>query len=143
MNATTPALTGPNSETEVLRNWGNDELGAANGSVGEGLTDLIVKVIRAQAGVQTICDLGCGNGYLASRFAQFGHTITGVDASEHQLAIANTHYRSSRTDFRLATLGPAAVEQLRDRAPSTWWCPWMSSNTCIDRPAWSKRPTRS
>jgi 2-polyprenyl-3-methyl-5-hydroxy-6-metoxy-1,4-benzoquinol methylase len=116
MSAIEPALAGGNGETEVLRNWGDDELGPANGSVGQELTDLIVKVIRAQAGVQTICDLGCGNGYLASRLAESGHTITGVDASERLLAIA-ARYRSSRTDFRLAALGPAAVEQLRDRGP--------------------------
>jgi len=117
MNATKPALTGRNSETDVLQNWGDEEPGAANGRVGQGLSDRIVTVIRAQAGVRTICDLGCGNGYLTSRLGEAGHTVTGVDASERMLAIANTHYRSSRTDFRFATLGPAAVEQLRDRAP--------------------------
>ena len=117
MNATKPALTGSNSETDVLQSWGDDELGAANGRAGEGLSDLLVEVIRAQAGVQTICDLGCGNGYLASRLAAAGHTVTGVDASERMLAIANTHYRSGRAEFRHAPLGPAAVEQLRDRAP--------------------------
>lgn len=104
-------------EREVLRQWGDEELGAGNGSVGQGLCELALSVVRAQRGVATICDLGCGNGYLASRLGALGYTVTGVDASERLLAIADAHYRTDRVEFRQALLGSDAVGRLSDRGP--------------------------
>ncbi len=110
-------MSTPSDEAIVLKEWGDDELGAGNGIAGQRLSDLIMAIIERQPGVKSICDLGCGNGYLASRLGQHGYTVTGVDASERLLSIADTHYRSSGVDFRHALLGTAAAEQLRDRAP--------------------------
>lgn len=43
-------------------------------------------------GVHTVLDVGCGNGYIASRLAEMGYSVVGVDASEEGVAIArNAH----------------------------------------------------
>jgi 2-polyprenyl-3-methyl-5-hydroxy-6-metoxy-1,4-benzoquinol methylase len=99
-------------ETEVLRHWGDKEPGVHDGSVGQGLCELVLSVIRRQPGVTRICDLGCGNGYLAWRLGQEGYTVTGMDASEQLLSIAYANYRSDRVTFRQGLLGAAAGEAL-------------------------------
>jgi 2-polyprenyl-3-methyl-5-hydroxy-6-metoxy-1,4-benzoquinol methylase len=109
--------TASTDERQVLRAWGDDELGAGNGSVGQGLSDLVVEMVRARPEVSTICDLGCGNGYLASRLGALGYSVTGVDGSDRLLSIAQTHYKSDRVEFRHAFLGPDATARLGDRGP--------------------------
>ncbi|PWT89623.1 MAG: SAM-dependent methyltransferase [Blastocatellia bacterium] len=54
---------------------------AANGVSGEKLADKLVILIRSFKDVSSICDLGCGNGYLASRLASYGYDVVGIDAS--------------------------------------------------------------
>jgi 2-polyprenyl-3-methyl-5-hydroxy-6-metoxy-1,4-benzoquinol methylase len=39
-------------------------------------------------GVDTICDLGCGNGYLAKQLSALGYKVTGVDASKSGIELA-------------------------------------------------------
>ena len=101
----------------VLDQWGDNGLGAGNGSVGQGLADLVVKIIRGAPGVQTICDLGCGNGYLASRLGAAGYSVLGVDASDRLLSLARAHYRSERVEFHQALFGSATTGELRARGP--------------------------
>lgn len=43
-----------------------------------------------------ILDVGCGNGYVASRLSAMGHTVIGIDASEDGIAIA----RDAHPDVR-------------------------------------------
>src|SRR5262245_66499521 len=47
-------------------------------------------------GVKTICDLGCGNGYLTTRFASLGYDMTGVDLSRSGLEIERNTNGSTR-----------------------------------------------
>ncbi len=47
-------------------------------------------------GTLTILDVGCGNGYITSKFAAMGHEVTGVDASEDGIAIARKAYPEVR-----------------------------------------------
>ena len=54
---------------------------AANGKTGEKLAEKLVTLIRSFKDVGTICDLGCGNGYLANQLGSHGYDIVGIDAS--------------------------------------------------------------
>jgi len=74
--------------------WATD--GPANGRSGEGLADSIVELVTWTHGVETICDLGCGNGYITTRLASLGYAITGVDLSQSGLEIARTSNGNAR-----------------------------------------------
>lgn len=66
--------------------------GPANGQSGAGLASVFLRVIEQLFQVKTICDLGCGNGYMAGQLAQLGYEVTGVDASPSGLEIARSNY---------------------------------------------------
>ncbi len=68
----------------------------SNGQSGIGLTEIFIRVIERLSHVRTICDLGCGNGYMAGRLAALGYQVTGVDASQSGLAIARLNYPKVR-----------------------------------------------
>lgn len=70
--------------------WQNE--GAANGHSGERLTHLFVSLVQRLKGVESICDLGCGNGHLTGRLAALGYRVTGVDASASGIQIARRAY---------------------------------------------------
>jgi len=74
--------------------WGTD--GPANGCSGQGLADSIVELVNRTDGVETICDLGCGNGYITTRLASLGYAMTGVDLSQSGLEIARTGNGNAR-----------------------------------------------
>jgi len=42
-----------------------------------------------------ILDVGCGTGFLAMRFAELGHTVTGVDFAPNMLDMAREHTRQA------------------------------------------------
>ena len=70
--------------------WG--DAGPANGKSGANYArDLIARVRRLQ-GVRAICDLGCGNGYLAGELAALGYEVLGIDVSRSGIELANRHY---------------------------------------------------
>ena len=86
--------------------WTTD--GPANGRSGEGLADAIIELVKRNEGVETICDLGCGNGYITTRLASVGYDVTGVDLSQSGLEIArngngNARYVEARIDERLGS----------------------------------------
>lgn len=65
---------------------------AGNGEAGVGLTKVFTDAVGAIKHVRTVCDLGCGNGYMAGRLAEMGYDVTGVDGSESGIAIARKHF---------------------------------------------------
>jgi len=65
---------------------------AANGESGEKLTHVFVELVTKLDGVQSICDLGCGNGHISGRLAALGYHVTGVDASASGIQIAQRAY---------------------------------------------------
>jgi 2-polyprenyl-3-methyl-5-hydroxy-6-metoxy-1,4-benzoquinol methylase len=67
-------------QTYLEFHWSTTE--PANGESGRGLAERLVSLVRGMEGVHTICDLGCGNGFLAHQLAAFGYEVTGVDASK-------------------------------------------------------------
>ncbi len=70
--------------------WTNT--GAGNGLSGEGLARTFIELVKDLKGVQRICDLGCGNGYMTGRLAELGYDVVGIDASETGLQIARQSY---------------------------------------------------
>jgi SAM-dependent methyltransferase len=94
--------------------WGEARPGPLNGSVGEGLARLLEQIVREQPGVRSICDLGCGNGYLAGRLGKLGYRVVGVDASTSYLDVARRHYASDNVSFRRAVFGVDAASELPD-----------------------------
>lgn len=82
--------------------WGDSEVGALNGDSGEGLANLLVAIVRSRPGIKTVCDLGCGNGYLAHRLATAGYSVTGVDASAPYIATARRLYTDPTVRFEQA-----------------------------------------
>lgn len=64
----------------------------ANGESGAGLATAFTDVISQLGDVKRICDLGCGNGYMAGRLASRGYEVTGVDASETGIAISRRNH---------------------------------------------------
>jgi 2-polyprenyl-3-methyl-5-hydroxy-6-metoxy-1,4-benzoquinol methylase len=62
--------------------------GPANGESGRGLAEKLIGLIRGLEGIDTICDLGCGNGYLANQLSELGYNVTGVDASTSGIELA-------------------------------------------------------
>jgi 2-polyprenyl-6-hydroxyphenyl methylase/3-demethylubiquinone-9 3-methyltransferase len=87
------------------RDFGYTLPGPANGNVGRDLAERFVSLTRSLNGVQTVCDLGCGNGYLASRLGASGLHVTGIDASESGLEIARQHYATDKVTFVRAEIG--------------------------------------
>ena len=73
--------------------------GAFNGHVGLGVANRVLGIVAAQTGVRTICDLGCGNGYLAGRLGTHGFSVVGIDASDTYLQFAREHNSSDRVSF--------------------------------------------
>src|SRR5829696_9473470 len=72
---------------------------AFNGDVGRGIAEVVLGVITRQPGVKTICDLGCGNGYLAGELGKRGFSVLGNDASDNYLDFARQRHGSDRVSF--------------------------------------------
>lgn len=87
------------------RDFGYLHPGPANGNDGIGVANKFVELTRGLEGVQYVCDLGCGNGYLASRLGVSGFCVTGIDASESDFKIARSHYASDNVKFIRAEIG--------------------------------------
>ena len=82
--------------------------GAANGEAGVRLAQKFIEVVTALESVERICDLGCGNGFMAGRLAALGYDVTGIDASESGIAIARRNF--SEPTFLNASIEPALAE---------------------------------
>lgn len=102
------------ADAEVRKNWGDADPvpGPMNGPVGQGLAEVLLRVVQAQPDVKTICDLGSGTGYLSSRLGALGYRVTGIDASDRLLAVANEHFASDRVAFHRGIIGEDALEAL-------------------------------
>lgn len=86
---------------------------AFNGKVGRGVSDVVLAVVGRQRHVGTICDLGCGNGYLAGQLGKRGFSVVGIDASDTYLQIARDYHSSERVTFVKGVIGAELVGALR------------------------------
>lgn len=93
--------------------WGSDESGALNGESGEGLADLLMQLVKQQRSVETICDLGCGNGYLSGRLAAAGYRVTGIDGSGPYIATAKRLYGALPVRFEQAFFSGTLATSLK------------------------------
>jgi 2-polyprenyl-3-methyl-5-hydroxy-6-metoxy-1,4-benzoquinol methylase len=60
-----------------------------NAAVEGGIAQKIAGILATRlVGGKEVCDIGCGNGYLAGRLVEAGFLVTGVDASPSGIAIA-------------------------------------------------------
>ncbi len=87
---------------------------AFNSRVGRGVADTLLGIITARSGVKTICDLGCGNGYLAGQLGARGHTVLGIDASDTYLDAARRHNSSARVTYLTALIDADLVRRLAE-----------------------------
>ncbi len=69
-------------------------LGPGDPIFGPKLAEFIIEQISELKGIQRICDLGCGNGYLANRLAGLGFSVLGIDASESGIEMAKRYERT-------------------------------------------------
>ena len=62
---------------------------------------------------KTVLDVGCGGGILAEAMAERGARVTGIDAGEEALAVAQSHQRDAavKVAYRKATAESLAEEQ--------------------------------
>lgn len=88
--------------------------GPGNGKVDRDLAGIFVALTRGLDGVKRVCDLGCGNGYLASRLGACGFHIVGIDASETGLEIAGRYYATDTVKFVRAEFGTDLTAILPD-----------------------------
>lgn len=91
--------------TERCKDYGYSGAGPSNGEAETGLATTIVTLVGQLKLVKQVCDLGCGNGYLASRLGAAGLQVTGIDASASGVAIANQHYATDKVRFAKAVIG--------------------------------------
>jgi SAM-dependent methyltransferase len=90
---------------------------AFNSDVGLGVAGLTLEIIAAQPGVRTVCDFGCGNGYLAGQLGKRGFTVLGIEPTDTYLKIANEHHAGERVTFLKAMIGSELIEPLAANYP--------------------------
>ena len=91
--------------TAQYKDYGYSGAGPTNGDTERELAETIVSLTRQIKSVEQVCDLGCGNGYLASRLGAVGLQVTGIDASDSGVEIANRHYATDKVRFTKAEIG--------------------------------------
>jgi SAM-dependent methyltransferase len=56
----------------------------------------VLKRLLGPGNGRRLLDLGCGNGFNARHFLEWGFRVVGVDPSEHGIGIARSHYPGAR-----------------------------------------------
>jgi 2-polyprenyl-3-methyl-5-hydroxy-6-metoxy-1,4-benzoquinol methylase len=92
--------------------WGDAEVGPLNGASGQRLADRLIAEVAEHPNVRTVCDLGCGNGYLAGRLSERGYDVVGVDASEPYIETARRTHSSPRVRFERAVFSAGLATQI-------------------------------
>jgi 2-polyprenyl-3-methyl-5-hydroxy-6-metoxy-1,4-benzoquinol methylase len=99
----------------VLARWGDDDAGPMNGESGRKLAERVLGIVQREPAGLSVCDLGCGNGFLAAMVAALGHHVVGIDASERLLALARAHHQHPGTEYRHGLFGPELTRDLARR----------------------------
>ena len=113
-------MAGPSDEANVLVAWGSGDAGPMtggpmNGESGRRLCTHLARIVRRETPVQSICDLGCGNGFLTAQLATFADRVVGVDASKVLLEVAAAHHRPANVEYRYGLFGrDLAADLARD-----------------------------
>jgi 2-polyprenyl-3-methyl-5-hydroxy-6-metoxy-1,4-benzoquinol methylase len=91
------------SSTNQYKEYSWTSTDSGNGESGEHLAAKLVAQVRKLEGVRRVCDLGCGNGYLAGRLAACGFEVVGVDASASGVELAKSSHPGA--SFICASVG--------------------------------------
>ena len=78
------------------------------------LASVFLHQLASASRVRTVCDLGCGNGYLSGLLLAQGYEVTGVDASDSGISVARqTH--GARAQFVCAPCDASLPRKLNGR----------------------------
>lgn len=97
--------------TEVIRHHWNRRAGTFDDEAGHGLVSdeqrrewqaLLLRLTGPDP--QRVLDIGCGTGFLALRFAELGHTVTGIDLAPQMIEQARkkAEQETLDVDFQVA-----------------------------------------
>lgn len=89
----------------VLQGWGDDHDAPANGEAGRLLLEKVAHTLASRVPAGRVCDLGCGNGFLADLLATRGYEVVGVDASESLLSIARKRPGAHKISYQRIVFG--------------------------------------
>ena len=87
----------------AYQDYGWQSAGPSNEADGDALAQLFRDLALEIGKGLRICDLGCGNGYMAAFLAQAGFDVLGVDASAKGIALAQENF--PQAEFRQIELG--------------------------------------
>ena len=59
-----------------------------------------------------ILDIGCGGGLISEPLARLGGNVTGIDASEKNIKIANIHSKKNKLNIRYISKSPEQLNEL-------------------------------
>lgn len=104
-------------EYRISPDWGDSTVGSLNGEIGRRLADLLVSIAREHTDVRSICDLGCGNGYLARRLGALGYRVVGVDGSRPYIDTARRTNSLPNVTFKRGFFGPDVESELLREGP--------------------------
>jgi len=93
-----------------ISDYGYSSPGNPSGEAGFALSRRILDELAARSAGERICELGCGNGYLAGLLTDAGFQVTGVDASETGVAIARKTHRDC--EFLCRPIEPGLADVL-------------------------------
>jgi 2-polyprenyl-3-methyl-5-hydroxy-6-metoxy-1,4-benzoquinol methylase len=85
-----------------------------NGPEGHRLAEKFTDIVNGLGGVQRVCDLGCGNGYLAGLLIAKGLDVVGVDSSESGITVARAVH-GGRGEFVRADIDATLSSKLAQK----------------------------
>jgi len=91
------------------KDYGFTSVEPGSGNTARELAPIFRALVGQFSGVQSVCDLGCGSGYLVGQLARQGYTVTGIDASESGIELARRHYAGDNVRFVCEEITPSIV----------------------------------
>src|SRR5438874_2047867 len=85
--------------TGHYRDYGYATPEHGSGAAGHALVRKFVSVVSQLENVSAVCDLGCGNGFMASQLGKEGFRVTGIDASITGIEMAQRYYETANVTF--------------------------------------------